>query len=85
MEEAGDSAAPNENGDKRLPPMGRHITANGNEIINTPARFGVDKGRGNVLRRPDVFCEARAACSLAETRQSCAIGAIVEENCVKIF
>ena len=49
MEEAGDSAAPKENGDKRLPPTGRHITANGNEIINTPARFGVDKGRGNVL------------------------------------
>jgi hypothetical protein len=45
-----------------------HITANGNEIINTPARFGVDKGCGNVLRRPDVFCEARAACSLAETK-----------------
>jgi hypothetical protein len=57
MEEAGDSAAPKENGDKRLPPTGRHITANGNEIINTPARSGVDKGFGNVLRRPDVFCE----------------------------
>jgi hypothetical protein len=49
MEEAGDSAAPKENGDKRLPPTGRHITSNGNEIINTPARFGVDKGWGNVL------------------------------------
>jgi len=49
MEEAGDSAAPKENGDKRLPPMGCHITANGNEIINTPGRIGVDKGCGNVL------------------------------------
>jgi hypothetical protein len=49
MEEAGDSAASKENGDKRLPLTGRHITANGNEIINTPARFGVDKGCGNVL------------------------------------
>jgi hypothetical protein len=35
MEEAGDSAALKENGDKRLPPTGRHITANDNEIINT--------------------------------------------------
>jgi hypothetical protein len=76
MEEVGDSAAPKENGDKRHPPTGRHVTANGNEIINTPARFGVDKGCGNVLRRPDVFCEAIAAAL---------IGAIVEENCVKIF
>jgi hypothetical protein len=49
MEEAGDSAASKENGDKRLPPAGCHITANGNEIINTPARFGIDKGCGNVL------------------------------------
>ncbi len=49
VEEAGDSAAPKKNGDKPLPPMGCHITAKSNEIIDTPARFGVDKGRGNVL------------------------------------
>jgi hypothetical protein len=49
MMEAGDSAASKENGDKRLPPTGRHITANDNEIINMPARFGVDKGCGNVI------------------------------------
>jgi len=49
MEEARDSAAPKENGDKRLPPTGRQITANGNEIINTPGRIGVDKGCDNVL------------------------------------
>jgi hypothetical protein len=49
MEEAGDSAALKENGDKLLPPTGRHITANDNDIINTPTRFGVDKGCGNVL------------------------------------
>jgi hypothetical protein len=35
MEEAGDSAALKENGDKRLPPTGRHIMADDNEIINT--------------------------------------------------
>jgi len=49
MEEAGDSVAPKKNGDKPLPPTRRHITANGNEIINAPARIGVDKGFGNVL------------------------------------
>jgi len=49
MEEAGDSAATKKNGDKPLPPTRRHITANGNEIINAPARIGVDKGFGNVL------------------------------------
>jgi hypothetical protein len=48
MEEAGDSAAPKENGDKCLPTTGRHITANGNEIFNTLAQFGVDKGCSNV-------------------------------------
>ena len=68
MEEARDSAAPKENGDKHLPPTGRHITANGNKIINTPARIGVDKGCGNVLWRPDEFYKARAVCSLAETK-----------------
>jgi hypothetical protein len=49
LEEAGDSAALEKNGDKPLPPMGCHITAKGDEIINTPARFGVDKGHGNVF------------------------------------
>jgi hypothetical protein len=29
--------------------MGHHIMATDNEIINTPARFEVDKGCGNVL------------------------------------
>jgi hypothetical protein len=71
MEEAGDSAAPKKNGDKPLPPMGRHITAKGDEIINTPALFVVVKGRSNILRRPDEFYEARAVCSLAKT-QPCA-------------
>ena len=61
------------NGDKPLPPMGHHITANGDEIINTPARLGVDKSLGNVLRWPDEFYEARAAGSLAkiERRPRC--------------
>ncbi len=68
VEEAGDSAAPKNNGDEPLPSTGRHITANGDEIINAPARLGVDKSRGNVLRRPDEFYEARAAGSLAETK-----------------
>jgi hypothetical protein len=58
MEEAGDSAAPKENGDERLPPTGRRFTANGSEILNTPARLGVDKGCCNVLRRPDELDEA---------------------------
>jgi hypothetical protein len=50
VEEAWDSAAPKKNGDKPLPPTGCHITAKGDEIIDTPAQFGgVDKGRGNVL------------------------------------
>ena len=49
MEEAGDSAAPKENGDKCLPSMGCHITANGNEIINMLGWIGVDKGCGNIL------------------------------------
>jgi hypothetical protein len=69
VEEAGDSAAPEKNGDKPLPPTGRHITANGNEIINAPAQLGVDESRSNVLQWPDEFYEARAAGSLAKTER----------------
>ncbi len=71
VEEARDSAAPKKNGDKPLPPTGCHITANGDEIIDMPARFGVDKGRGNVLWWLDEFYKARTVWSLAET-QPCA-------------
>ncbi len=36
MEEAGDCAALEKSGDKPLSPMGHHISANDNEIINAP-------------------------------------------------
>ncbi len=53
--------------------------ANGNEIINTSARFKIDESLGNVLQWPDEFYEARAAGSLAETECCCWV------KCVKNF
>ena len=67
VEDARDRATLEENGDKILSPTSHDITANGNEIIDLPAWFGVDEGLGNVLRWVEELDEARAGCSLAKT------------------
>jgi hypothetical protein len=74
MEEARDRAAPEENGDKLLS-LRRYITANGDEIVDSPARFRVDEGLGNALdgRRNLTRQEQRAP----RRDESLAVGAIV--------
>ena len=68
MEPAGDGVASIKNRHERLPPPSRHLTTNGDEVIEPLVLHGVEDRLGNDLRRAEEFQEHRAACSLAETK-----------------
>jgi hypothetical protein len=73
MEPAGDGVASLKIPHERLPPPSRHLTTNGNEVIEPLVLHGVEDGLGNDLLRVEEFQEHRAP----SPRQSHALGSLM--------